>query len=80
VCLLGKVGALGPVYRLVGQGFSDRDVAKKLHLTELSVQALHSLDIADDNASVARSANARAAGQLPLRIATHLIIIIGEFL
>jgi DNA-binding NarL/FixJ family response regulator len=34
-----KVGVLGPVYRLVGQGFSDRDIAKKLNLTELSVQA-----------------------------------------
>lgn len=34
-----KVGALGPVYRLVGQGLSDRDIATKLNLTELSVQA-----------------------------------------
>ena len=34
-----KLGVLGPVYRLVGQGFSDRDIAKKLNLTELSVQA-----------------------------------------
>jgi len=30
---------LGAVYRLVGQGFSDRDIATKLDLTELSVQA-----------------------------------------
>ena len=34
-----QVGALGPVYRLVGQGFSDRDIATKLDLTELRVQA-----------------------------------------
>jgi hypothetical protein len=34
-----QVGALGPVYRLVGQGFSDRDIATTLHLTELRVQA-----------------------------------------
>jgi DNA-binding NarL/FixJ family response regulator len=34
-----RVGVLGPVYRLVGQGFSDRDIAKKLNLTEPSVQA-----------------------------------------
>jgi DNA-binding NarL/FixJ family response regulator len=34
-----KVGVLGPVYHLVGQGFSDRDIAKKLNLTELNVQA-----------------------------------------
>ena len=35
---------------------------------------MHSLDIAVDNVSVARSANARAAGQIARRIATHLII------
>ena len=34
-----QVGALGPIYRLVGQGFSDRDIATKLDLTELRVQA-----------------------------------------
>ena len=34
-----KVGALGPIYRLVGQGFSDREIATKLNLTELSVQS-----------------------------------------
>ena len=35
----GRVGALGAVYRSVGQGFSDRDIATKLDLTELRVQA-----------------------------------------
>ena len=34
-----QVGALRPVYRLVGQGFSDRDIATKLDLTELRFQA-----------------------------------------
>lgn len=33
-----QVGALGPVYRLVGQGFSDRDIAEKLCLKEVRVQ------------------------------------------
>ena len=33
-----KVGLLGPVYRLVCQGFSDRDIAEKLNLTEVRVQ------------------------------------------
>jgi hypothetical protein len=33
-----KVGLLGPVYRLVGQGFSDRDIAEKLNLTEVRVR------------------------------------------
>jgi DNA-binding NarL/FixJ family response regulator len=34
-----KVGMLGPVYRLARQGFSDHDIAEKLNLAELSVQA-----------------------------------------
>jgi DNA-binding NarL/FixJ family response regulator len=34
-----RVGVLGPVYRLVRKGFSDRDIAKKLNLAEPSVQA-----------------------------------------
>jgi hypothetical protein len=47
-----QVGALGLVYRLVGQGFSDRDIATKLDLTELRVQAciawiLHFLKLSD---------------------------------
>lgn len=33
-----KVGVLGPIYRLVAQGFSDRDIAEKLGLTEVKVQ------------------------------------------
>lgn len=33
-----QVGALGPVYRLVGQGFIDRDIAEKLCLKEVRVQ------------------------------------------
>jgi hypothetical protein len=49
-----QVGALGPVYRLVGQGFSDRDIATKLDLTELRVQAciawiLHFLEFTNRN-------------------------------
>jgi DNA-binding NarL/FixJ family response regulator len=49
-----QVGALGPVYRLVGQGFSDHDIAEKLNLAELRVQAciawiLHFLGFTDRN-------------------------------
>jgi len=33
-----KVGLLGPIYRLVGQGFSDRDIAEKLNLNEVRVR------------------------------------------
>ena len=51
-----KVGVLGPVYRLVGQDFSDRDIATKLNLMELSVQGcivwiLHFLKLSDRKAS-----------------------------
>lgn len=33
-----RVGILAPVYRLVGRGFSDREIATKLNRTELDVQ------------------------------------------
>ena len=33
-----KVGILGPVYRLAGQGLSDSEIAKKLDITELRVE------------------------------------------
>jgi DNA-binding NarL/FixJ family response regulator len=47
-----QVGVLGPVYRLVGQGLSDREIAGKLSLTELKVQGciawiLHFLKLSD---------------------------------
>jgi hypothetical protein len=49
-----KVGVLGPVYRLVGKGLSDREIATKLNLTELSVQTCiawisHFLGLANRN-------------------------------
>lgn len=34
-----KLGVLGPIYRLVGRGLNDRDIANKLNLTEVQVQA-----------------------------------------
>jgi hypothetical protein len=33
-----RVGILALVYRLVGRGFSDREIATKLNRTELDVQ------------------------------------------
>jgi len=49
-----KVGVLGPVYRLVGKDLSDRDIARKLNLRELSVQTcipwiLHFLGLTNRN-------------------------------
>jgi DNA-binding NarL/FixJ family response regulator len=33
-----QIGVLGPIYRLVGQGLNDGDIATHLGLTEVSVQ------------------------------------------
>ena len=33
-----KVGILGPVYRLAGQGLSDHEIANRLNTTDLNVQ------------------------------------------
>jgi DNA-binding NarL/FixJ family response regulator len=37
-CSWERTGVLGPIYRAVGQGLNDRDIAEKLNLTELNVQ------------------------------------------
>jgi DNA-binding NarL/FixJ family response regulator len=49
-----KLGVLSPIYRLVGQGVSDADIASKLNLTELKVQSciawtVHFLKLTDRN-------------------------------
>lgn len=33
-----RIGVLGPIYRLVGKGFNDREIANKLNITEITVQ------------------------------------------
>ena len=38
-CFWEQIGMLGPVYRLVGRGWNDSDIACKLGVTELSVQS-----------------------------------------
>jgi DNA-binding NarL/FixJ family response regulator len=48
----GSLGVRGPIYGQVGQGLSDREIAKKLHLTEVMVEnciswMLHSFKITD---------------------------------
>jgi DNA-binding NarL/FixJ family response regulator len=37
--LLGVNGCTCPIYRLLGQGLNDSDIARKLDLTETSVQS-----------------------------------------
>lgn len=34
-----RLGVLGPIYRLVGRGMNDNDIAKKLNLDEARVQS-----------------------------------------
>ena len=38
-CFWEQTGVLGPIYHAVGQGLNDRDIARKLNLTELNVQS-----------------------------------------
>jgi DNA-binding NarL/FixJ family response regulator len=38
-CFWEQTGALGPIYRLLGQGWNDSDIARKLNLTEVNVQS-----------------------------------------
>jgi hypothetical protein len=80
-----KVGLLGPIYCLVGQGLSDRDIAEKLNLTEVRVQdcvawILHFLGLTDRRdlvryaaAPAVRKANI-VDGQLQFRVAANLSI------
>ena len=78
-----KVGVLGPVYCLVGQGFSDRDIAEKLRLTEVRVQEcviwiVHFLGFTSRielfryAATPAVGKADTAAGQVPFRISSGL--------
>jgi DNA-binding NarL/FixJ family response regulator len=38
-CFWEQMGVLGPIYRLLGQGLNDGDIAGKLNLTEARVQS-----------------------------------------
>lgn len=38
-CFWEQTGVLGPIYRLLGQGLNDGDIAIKLDLTEVKVQS-----------------------------------------
>ena len=38
-CFWEQTGVLGPIYRLLGQGLNDGDIAKELDLTEVKVQS-----------------------------------------
>jgi DNA-binding NarL/FixJ family response regulator len=61
-----QVGVLGPVYRLVGRGYTDHDIASKLNLTEVRVQTciawiLHFLNFTDRNDLIRYSATAMSS-------------------
>jgi DNA-binding NarL/FixJ family response regulator len=38
-CFWEQTGVLGPIYRLLGQGMNDGDIARKLNVTEVNVQS-----------------------------------------
>jgi DNA-binding NarL/FixJ family response regulator len=38
-CFWEQTGALGPIYRLLGKGLNDADIAQKLNLSEVNVQS-----------------------------------------
>jgi DNA-binding NarL/FixJ family response regulator len=38
-CFWEQTGVLGPIYRLLGQGLNDGDIASELDLTEVKIQS-----------------------------------------
>jgi DNA-binding NarL/FixJ family response regulator len=51
-CFWEQTGVLGPIYRSLGQGLNDKDIAKKLGFTEVNVEnciawVLHFLKLKD---------------------------------
>ena len=38
-CYWEQIGTLGPIYRSLSQGLSDSEIARKLNLTEVSVES-----------------------------------------
>jgi DNA-binding NarL/FixJ family response regulator len=57
-CFWEQTGVLGPIYRLLGQGLNDGDIANQLNLTEVKVQSciawiLHFLNLKDRRELVA---------------------------
>ena len=38
-CFWEQTGVLCPIYRALGQGLNDREIARKLKLTEVNVQS-----------------------------------------
>jgi DNA-binding NarL/FixJ family response regulator len=51
-CFWEQMGVLGPIYRLLGKGLNDSDIARALNLTEVNVQScvvwmLHFLKMRD---------------------------------
>jgi DNA-binding NarL/FixJ family response regulator len=62
-CFWEQTGVLGPIYRLLGQGLNDGDIARKLNLTELNVQScrawiLHFLNLKNRQELVAYASSA----------------------
>lgn len=74
----GRVGILLPIYRLVGQGLTDREIASRLNLAEDKVEnciswMLHFLELSDRLELVqhACSAAQQTSGAYHLDMAIH---------
>ena len=74
----GRLGILLPIYHLVGQGLTDRDIASQLNLTEDKVEnciswMVHFLELSNRLELVqhACSAAQQMSGAYHLDIATH---------
>jgi len=51
-CFWEQAGVLGPIYRLLGRGLNDDDIARQLNITEVNVQTciawiVHFLNLKD---------------------------------
>ncbi len=74
----GRLGILLPIYRLVGQGLTDKEIASQLHLADDKVKnciawMLHFLEL-DDRLELVQhacSAAQQTSGAYHLDIATH---------
>lgn len=69
-CFWEQTGVLGPIYRGLGQGLNDDGIARKLNLTELTVQSciawiLHFLNLKNRQELVAYASSARSVVHCP---------------
>jgi DNA-binding CsgD family transcriptional regulator len=72
----GRLGILLPIYRLVGQGLTDREITSRLNLADDKVQdciswMVHFLELSDRSELVQHAAAQQTSGAYHLEIANH---------